>query len=186
MVVSQNIESSKIGAQILGAGGNAVDAAVAVGFSLATTLPRAGNLGGGGFMLIYIKDKKELFSIDYRSRSSLNSNLEDLFGSKLPQQIQDSDYDFLFVRALKSGAEIREGESPYLALLEAGVNQATDLAIADFNSRQAFYDGMNQSLLTAFKGEGEMFKGKVMAQAEMIKGIAQAGGNYASTGSLLG
>ena len=93
MVVSQNIESSKIGAKILGAGGNAVDAAVAVGFSLATTLPRAGNLGGGGFMLIYIKDKKELFSIDYRSRSSLNSNLEDLFGSKLPQQIQENDYD---------------------------------------------------------------------------------------------
>ena len=93
MVVSQNIESSKIGAKILGAGGNAVDAAVAVGFSLATTLPRAGNLGGGGFMLIYIKDKKELFSIDYRSRSSLNSNLEDLFDSKLPQQIQENDYD---------------------------------------------------------------------------------------------
>ena len=61
---------------------------------------------------------------------------------------QDSEYDFLFVRALKSGAEIREGESPYLALLEAGVNQATDLAIADFNSRQAYFDGINQSLLT--------------------------------------
>jgi len=45
---------------------------------------------------------------------------------------------------------------------------------------------MNQSLLTAFKGEGEMFKGRVLAQAEMIKGIATAGGNYASTGSLLG
>jgi len=99
---------------------------------------------------------------------------------------QDSDYDFLFVRALKSGAEIREGESPYLALLEAGVNQATDLAIADFNSRQAFYDGMNQSLLTAFKGEGEMFKGRVLAQSEIIKGLATAGGNYATTGSLLG
>ena len=95
---------------------------------------------------------------------------------------QDQDFDFLFVRALKSGAEIREGESPYLALLEAGVNQATDLAIADFNSRQAFYDGMNQSLLTAFKGEGEMFKGKVMAQSEMIKGFAQIGSNYAQSG----
>ena len=95
---------------------------------------------------------------------------------------QDSEYDFLFVRALKSGAEIREGESPYLALLEAGVNQATDLAIADFNSRQAFYDGMNQSLLTAFKGEGEMFKGKVMAQSEMIKGFAAIGGNLYSSG----
>ena len=99
---------------------------------------------------------------------------------------QDQDFDFLFVRALKSGAEIREGESPYLALLEAGVNQATDLAIADFNSRQAYFDGINQSLLTAFKGEGEMFKGRVLAQSEMIKGFATAGGNYASTGSLLG
>ena len=99
---------------------------------------------------------------------------------------QDSDYDFLFVRALKSGAEIREGESGYLALLETKVNQLTDLAIADFNSRQAYFDGINQSLLTAFKGEGEMFKGRVMAQSEMIKGIATAGGNYASTGSLLG
>ena len=99
---------------------------------------------------------------------------------------QDQDFDFLFVRALKSGAEIREGESPYLALLEAGVNQATDLAIADFNSRQAYFDGINQSLLTAFKGEGEMFKGRVLAQSEMIKGLAIAGGNYASTGSLLG
>ena len=52
MVVSQNALSSNIGTQILDMGGNAVDAAVAVGFSLATTLPRAGNLGGGGFMLV--------------------------------------------------------------------------------------------------------------------------------------
>jgi len=93
MVVSQNVESSELGAAILSAGGNAVDAAVAVGFSLAITLPRAGNIGGGGFMLIYIKDKDELFSIDYRSSSSLNSNLQDIFGSKSPTQIQDNDYD---------------------------------------------------------------------------------------------
>ena len=93
MVVSQNLESSEIGTMILESGGNAVDAAVAVGFSLTTTLPRAGNIGGGGFMLVYIKETEELFSIDYRSRSSLNSNLEDLFGSKSPAQIQDDDYD---------------------------------------------------------------------------------------------
>ena len=93
MVVSQNLESSEIGTMILESGGNAVDAAVAVGFSLTTTLPRAGNIGGGGFMLIYIKETEELFSIDYRSRSSLNSNLKDLFGSKSPAQIQDDDYD---------------------------------------------------------------------------------------------
>ena len=54
MVVSQNHLSSEVGIKIIKKGGNAIDAAVAVGFSLAVTLPRAGNLGGGGFMLIYL------------------------------------------------------------------------------------------------------------------------------------
>ena len=85
MVVSQNNLSSDIGIEILNKGGNAVDAAVAVGFSLAITLPRAGNLGGGGFMLIYMKEQKEIFYIDYRTNSPLNSNLKDLFGTNLPR-----------------------------------------------------------------------------------------------------
>ena len=59
MVVSQNQASSDIGVEILNMGGNAIDAAVAVGFSLAITLPRAGNLGGGGFMLVYLNDEKK-------------------------------------------------------------------------------------------------------------------------------
>jgi gamma-glutamyltranspeptidase/glutathione hydrolase len=82
MVVSQNASSSNIGIKILDMGGNAVDAAVAVGFSLAITLPRAGNIGGGGFMLIYIKDKEEVFYIDYRSKSPKNSSIEKLLGTK--------------------------------------------------------------------------------------------------------
>ena len=82
MVVSQSALSSDIGIKILDMGGNAVDAAVAVGFSLATTLPRAGNIGGGGFMLIYLKDKDEVFYIDYRSKSPKNSSIEKLLGTK--------------------------------------------------------------------------------------------------------
>jgi len=82
MVVSQSALSSDIGVKILNMGGNAVDAAVAVGFSLATTLPRAGNLGGGGFMLIYLKEREEIFYIDYRSKSPKNSSIEKLLGTK--------------------------------------------------------------------------------------------------------
>ena len=92
MVVSQNFLSSDIGIEILNKGGNAVDAAVAVGFSLAITLPRAGNLGGGGFMLVYIKEKNEIFYIDYRSKSPLNSSINKIFDIAKNNQINPKDF----------------------------------------------------------------------------------------------
>jgi len=66
MVAAQEKIAAETGAQILRQGGNAVDAAVATGFALAVTHPTAGNLGGGGFMVIALADKKTLTSIDYR------------------------------------------------------------------------------------------------------------------------
>ena len=78
MVVSQNSHATEAGYEILKKGGNAVDASVAVGFALAVTLPRAGNLGGGGFVLIYDKEENEVSSIDYRSAAP-NSATSDLF-----------------------------------------------------------------------------------------------------------
>ena len=66
MVSSQRMLSSQIGADILSQGGNAIDAAVATGIALAVTLPRAGNLGGGGFMLVHLADKQKTVAIDYR------------------------------------------------------------------------------------------------------------------------
>lgn len=66
MVVSQEPLATRVGVDILKAGGNAIDAAVGVGFALAVTLPQAGNLGGGGFMLIYIAEKSVARALDYR------------------------------------------------------------------------------------------------------------------------
>lgn len=66
MVVSQEYYASQAGLEILRAGGNAVDAAVATGFALAVTHPQAGNLGGGGFFLAYIKEEDRVIAIDYR------------------------------------------------------------------------------------------------------------------------
>jgi gamma-glutamyltranspeptidase/glutathione hydrolase len=66
MVVSQEARATRIGVDVLKAGGNAVDAAVAVGFALAVTLPRAGNIGGGGFMLVHLAARNETIAIDYR------------------------------------------------------------------------------------------------------------------------
>jgi len=66
MVVSEEAIASQVGADILKRGGNAVDAAVAVGFALAVVLPEAGNLGGGGFMLVHLREQNKTVAIDYR------------------------------------------------------------------------------------------------------------------------
>ena len=66
MVVAQEKLAAQIGADILRQGGNAVDAAVATGFAMAVTYPRAGNIGGGGFMVIHSAERNEDIAIDYR------------------------------------------------------------------------------------------------------------------------
>ena len=65
MVVAQEKLATQIGRDVLARGGNAVDAAVATGFAMAVTYPRAGNIGGGGFMLIHLADGNDI-AIDYR------------------------------------------------------------------------------------------------------------------------
>jgi gamma-glutamyltranspeptidase/glutathione hydrolase len=66
MVATQEKHATRVGVEILRQGGNAVDAAVAVGFALAVTHPQAGNIGGGGFMLVHLASANKTIAIDYR------------------------------------------------------------------------------------------------------------------------
>src|ERR1700747_1670638 len=66
MVVAQEARAARIGLEVLRKGGNAVDAAVATGFALAVTYPRAGNIGGGGYMVVHLARGNRDIAIDYR------------------------------------------------------------------------------------------------------------------------
>src|SRR5215831_11588825 len=92
MVVAQETRAARVGAEVLEKGGNAVDAAVATGFALAVTYPRAGNIGGGGYMVIHRADGSDI-AIDYREIAPA-ATTRDIFldekGEADPQKSRDS------------------------------------------------------------------------------------------------
>src|SRR3954469_16262290 len=93
MVASQEKRATHIGVDILKAGGNAVDAAVAVGFAVAVTHPQAGNIGGGGFMLVHLAKSNETVAIDYRETAPAAMTREiflDERGEADPKKSRDS------------------------------------------------------------------------------------------------
>jgi len=93
MVASQEKRATHVGVEILKAGGNAVDAAVAVGFALAVTHPQAGNIGGGGFMLVHLAARNETIAIDYREAAPAAMTREiflDERGEADPKKSRDS------------------------------------------------------------------------------------------------
>ncbi len=93
VVVAQESRAARIGVEILDRGGNAIDAAVAVGFALAVTYPRAGNIGGGGFMVIHLGKTGQNVTIDYRETApaaATETMFLDANGEPDPKKSRDS------------------------------------------------------------------------------------------------
>lgn len=138
MVAAQNRLSAAAGAQVLAEGGSAVDAAIATGFSLAVTLPRAGNLGGGGFMLIHDASKGEQFSIDYREmaprKATRDMYLDD--AGNVDNQLARFSHLSSGVPGTVRGfhlAHQKMGRLPWKRLLQPAIDQARNGIVVSFD-----------------------------------------------------
>lgn len=129
MVVSQNEAASRAGAQVLREGGNAVDAAVATAFVLAVTLPRAGNIGGDGFMLIHLADGDRYTAIDYRSAAPALATLDAYVDDESQLHGHSAGIRAAGVPGTVAGlalAHEKYGRLPWRRLLEPAIAMARD------------------------------------------------------------
>ncbi len=120
MVASTNEVASRVGVEIMKRGGNAVDAAIAVAFALAVTHPAAGNLGGGGFMMIRLKDGRTT-AIDYREMAPAAAH-RDVYLDKNGQLIKGEGGSLVGYRAAGVPGTVRGME---LALKKYGSGKLT-------------------------------------------------------------
>ncbi len=134
VVVSGNVIASQVGADIMRRGGNAVDAAVATGFALAVVHPEAGNIGGGGFMVMRMKDGKS-FAIDYREVAP-GSATRDMFVDQNgnPTNLSITGHLAAGVPGAVAGmaeAHRRLGRLPWRDVVEPAVRLASDGFVVD-------------------------------------------------------
>ncbi len=159
MIASNEQRASDAGNEIIKAGGNAVDAAVAVGFALAVTYPVAGNLGGGGFMVIRMADGRSA-SIDYREVAPLAAHRDmylDADGNPTRESIVG--YRASGVPGSVAGmaeALVRYGSMPLAKVMEPAIRLARDGFVVD----SALYQSLESSrrYITAFDGRDVFYE----------------------------
>ncbi|MCU0702841.1 MAG: gamma-glutamyltransferase [Fimbriiglobus sp.] len=189
MVVSVSPPATDVGVAILKVGGNAVDAAVAVGFTEAVTWPEAGNIGGGGFMLVYPGGKDKPVVIDFRETAPASAkadlftkgvNYQSITTAGVPGTVRG------FELAHKSFGKLKWADvlAPAVKLAEDGF-PVTDGLAKRLNMITTDTKTTNAEFLRVFKKEGEWKAGDVLKQpdlAKTLKMIATKGADGFYTG----
>lgn len=181
MVSSQRMLSSQIGADILSKGGNAVDAAVATGIALAVTLPRAGNLGGGGFMLVHLADKQKTIAIDYREMAPSAADRDMFLDSKGNVDNQKARFSHAssgvpgtvagLAHALEKYGTMswKEVVEPSIKLAEEGILVSYDLS-ENLKSRHAWLTANPATAAAFYKANKVPYEaGEVLVQPDLAK-----------------
>ncbi len=144
MVSTQEKLATETGLQVLKEGGNAVDAAVTVGFALAVTLPRAGNIGGGGFMMIHLAEDNQNIALDYREKAPLKATANMFLNEKGNADKSKSRFSPLAVGVPGTVAGLVMALDNYGTIsLERALQPAIALANEGFIVTQDFVDSLN-------------------------------------------
>ena len=180
MVSTQHFLATRVGEKILNKGGNAYDASIAIAFTLAVVLPRAGNIGGGGFMVMYDQETKIPYSIDFREKAPLLST-KDMYlnqdGSFNDQMLSTFGYLSIGVPGTVAGlwdVHKKFGSLPWSVLLEDAINLAEKgfeitPFLADilfkYNEKLSFFDETKN----IFQASYPDFKGELLIQTDLSK-----------------
>lgn len=180
MVATQSDFATRVGELILNKGGNAIDASVAVGFALAVTLPRAGNLGGGGFMLIYDQHESEVLSLDYRETAPSGVSAADFLnadGSK--NQQSKFNWSAVGVPGTVAGLHAaweKYGSMPWAELVQPSIDLAkngfeVNYDLAEILDIKASWLQSNPATKKAFyKANGQSYvAGEIMRRPNLAK-----------------
>lgn len=185
MVASQHKLATEVGLEILQKGGNAVDAAVAVGFTLAVVLPRAGNLGGGGFMVVHLKDSNTTTAINYREQAPASAS-RDMYLDKngdVDNELFNASYQSIGVPGTVAGLlyalekygtmSLKDVIQPAIKLAQKGFPVTTDMA----NLLVKYEERMTRCSPTKeifFKGKNQYYQpGDILKQKDLAWSLKQ-------------
>jgi len=190
MVASQEAVATTIGLDVLKKGGNAVDAAVSVAFALAVTLPRAGNLGGGGFMMVHDAESGETVAIDYRERSGEAAFRDMYLNDQGEADSEKSRFSGLAVGVPGTVAgmalalerygsiSLADALAPAIALAENGIAVTADLAVSLKGLTERLQKWPSSEAIFYKEGGVAFEPGEVLVQRDLaasLKLIAEQG-----------